>query len=234
MHEPISSIALMERAADSCTRWITEHFPGDCVFAVICGTGNNGGDGLAISRQLLEGMRVKTFIVPFSKTSEDFLVNRNRLEKIKDAQITEIKEAEDLIPGMHKDIIIIDALLGSGLSKPVEGKLAEVIQKINSLHLRVIAIDIPSGLAMENNTGFDKKNIILATVTLTFENPKLSFMFADNAENVGEFTILDIGIDKKFLAEQKSANNWITQEMVGHLSSMGQIFHIKAHLDMHY
>jgi ADP-dependent NAD(P)H-hydrate dehydratase / NAD(P)H-hydrate epimerase len=221
MHEPISSIALMERAADTCTQWITNHFPNDTLFIVICGTGNNGGDGLAIARQLLEkGCNAETYIIPFfSKLSEGFLTNKKRLENIKDAKITEIKEANEIdIPEkLNNKIIIIDALLGSGLSKPIEGKLGELIQKINSFNLPVISIDMPSGLAMEDNTGFDKKNIIRSTFTLTFETPKLSFLFADNADYVGEFYILDIGINKKFLAEQKSNNNFLTQNMAAHL-----------------
>jgi len=221
MHEPISSIALMERAADTCTRWITEHFPQVTLYMVVCGMGNNGGDGLAISRQLIaKGCTVETFIIPFfSVASEDFSINKKALEKIKEGKITEIREAEDLNISQYKsrNIVIIDAILGSGLSKPVEGKLAEVIQKINSFHLPVISIDMPSGLSMEDNTGFDKKNIIGASFTLTFETPKLSFLFVDNAENVGEFYILDIGINKKFLVEQKSSDNWVTQDMCAHI-----------------
>jgi hydroxyethylthiazole kinase-like uncharacterized protein yjeF len=216
-NEPISSIDLMERAADTCTHWITEHFPKETPFLVICGTGNNGGDGMAIARQLISGgYTVETIIVPFfSKASEDFTTNKKKLEEFKDAKITEIKEADDIT--IEKNVIIIDAVLGSGLSKPVEGKLAEVIQKINSFRLPVVSIDMPSGLAMDNNTGFDKRNIINASFTLTFETPKLSFLFADNAENVGEFYVLDIGIDKKYLAEQKSDNNWVTHDMVAQL-----------------
>jgi len=221
MHEPISSIALMERAADTCTRWITEHFPQVTLYMVVCGMGNNGGDGLAISRQLIaKGCTVETFIIPFfSVASEDFSINKKALEKIKEGKITEIREAEDLNISQYtsRNIVIIDAILGSGLSKPVEGKLAEVIQKINSFHLPVISIDMPSGLSMEDNTGFDKKNIIAASFTLTFETPKLSFLFVDNAENVGEFYILDIGINKKFLVEQKSSDNWVTQDMCAHI-----------------
>ncbi len=211
-NEPISSIDLMERAAETCTHWITEHFSKDSEFVVVCGMGNNGGDGLSISRQLIEkGYKVETIIIPFfSKASEDFSTNKERLEKIKGAKITEIKEVEELTVEQNKNIVIIDAILGSGLSKPVEGKLAEVIQKINSLKLPVVAIDMPSGLAMEDNTGFDRKNIIRANFTLTFETPKLSFLFAENAENVGEFYILDIGIDKNFLSEQKSNNYFVT------------------------
>jgi ADP-dependent NAD(P)H-hydrate dehydratase / NAD(P)H-hydrate epimerase len=215
--EPISSIDLMERAAEACTYWIMEHFPKETCFLVICGMGYNGGDGLAISRLLLDkGYNVETMIVPFfSKMSADFSANKKRLENAKGALIKEIKEATDIT--ISRNVVIIDAILGSGLSKLVEGDLAEVIQKINALHQPVISIDMPSGLAMEDNTGFDKENIIRASFTLTFETPKLSFMFADNAENVGEFYILDIGIDKKFLAEQKSPNNWVTRDMVGQM-----------------
>ncbi len=217
-NEPISSIDLMERAAGACTNWITERFSKETLFFVVCGMGNNGGDGLAISRLLLaNGYSIETFIIPFfSKESENFSTNKKRLGKIESSKIIEIKDAGDIIipRTIAKNIIIIDTIFGSGLSKPVDGKLAEVIQKINSFNLPVISIDMPSGLAMEDNTAFDKKNIIRATFTLTFETPKLSFLFADNAESVGEFYVLDIDIDKKFLAEQTSANNWVTQDMI--------------------
>jgi len=211
-HEPIASIDLMERAAGACTSWVTEHFPKETGVAVICGMGNNGGDGLAIARQLYDkGYSVEVFIVSlFSRASEDFLANKKRLESI---QVKEIAKADALNFPADSRMVIIDAILGSGLSKPMDGELAEVIQKINSLHGSVISIDMPSGLAMEDNTGFDRKNIIKASVTLTFETPKLSFLFADNAENVGEFYVLDIGIDKKFLAGQKSSVNWVMPDM---------------------
>ena len=219
-HEPIASIDLMERAAGACTNWITEYFSIETAFVIVCGMGNNGGDGLAIARQLItKGYRVETFIVPFfSKASDDFLSNKKRLEETPNAVIKEIKDADDIRTDIaHKNLMLIDAILGSGLSKPVEGKLAEVIQQVNSLNLPVIAIDIPSGLAMDDNTSFDKKNIIRASFTLTFETPKLSFLFVDNAEYVGEFSILDIGIDKKFLAEQPSSNYFVTEDMVSHM-----------------
>ena len=77
-HEPVSSIDLMERVAEACTGWITEHFSKETAFAVVCGMGNNGGDGLAIARQLLaKGYKVETFVISFfSKASEDFSVNK--------------------------------------------------------------------------------------------------------------------------------------------------------------
>ncbi len=218
-NEPIASIDLMERAAEACTSWITEHFSKDTHFVVICGMGNNGGDGLAIARQMIaKGYTVETFIVAFfSKESEDFSVNKKKSKNIRGAKTTEVNEVEDLNILSSTNTVIIDAILGSGLSKPVEGKLGDVIQKINSFKLPIIAIDMPSGLAMEDNSGFDRMNIIKASFTLTFETPKLSFFFAENAENVGDFFILDIGLDKKFQAEQKSNTFWVTHDMVAQI-----------------
>ncbi|HWY97642.1 MAG TPA: NAD(P)H-hydrate epimerase, partial [Bacteroidia bacterium] len=219
VNEPIASIDLMERAAKACVNWITTHFDKQMHFTIVCGLGNNGGDGLAISRLLYnEGYSVDVFIAPyFSKAADDFTANKKRLEAIEEIDIKEVENADDIILKTDKPNVIIDALLGSGLSRPVDGKLADVIQKINSLHCPVIAIDIPSGLMMEDNSKVDHKNIINANATLTFEAPKLSFMFAENASHVGDFFVLDIGLNKKFIAEQKALNYYVTGEMVAPL-----------------
>ncbi len=121
--EPIKSIDLMERAAEVCTKWITGYFHENTLFKVVCGTGNNGGDGLAIARLLHDkGYQVDVYILPFfSKTSDDFTVNRKKLEAIP-VPVTEIKEASDLIDNTpsggqtaDKPVAFIDAILGSGL-----------------------------------------------------------------------------------------------------------------------
>jgi hydroxyethylthiazole kinase-like uncharacterized protein yjeF len=217
--EPISSIDLMERAATACFNWITEHFTGELHFTVVCGMGNNGGDGLAISRLLhTNGYSVDVFIVPyFNKASTDFTENRKRLEALAGIKVKEITSPNDIIVATNKPTIIIDAILGTGLSKSVDGKLAEVIQKINTLHCAVVAIDIPSGLMLEDNSANDHKNIINANATLTFEAPKLAFLFAENAQHVGDFYVLDIGINKAFIASQKSLNYYVIREMIAPL-----------------
>ena len=217
-HEPIQSIELMERAAGVCVRWITGYFHNDTFFKVVCGMGNNGGDGLAIARLLHDkGYGVEVYILPFfSRSSHDFNVNLKRLDAIKNISVKEIKDANEISVTdiQNKPVVIIDAILGSGLSKPIEGKLAEAVQRINSLKCPVVSIDMPSGLMMEDNAKANRKDIINATFTLTFETPKLAFFFADNAKQVGEFFILDIGVGKKFLAEQKSSKYFLTQDMV--------------------
>jgi NAD(P)H-hydrate epimerase len=217
-NEPIKSIDLMERAATKCVEWITDFFNKDTHFKIVCGTGNNGGDGLAIARLLhYNGYSVEVYIAPFfSKASDDFNENKKLLKDIKEIKVADIKDATEIDVNDIKDkhVAIIDALLGSGLSKPVEGELAKVIQRINTFKCPVIAVDIPSGLMMEDNSSIDRKNVINATFTLTFQTPKLAFFFADNAKNVGEWFVLDIGLSQKFIAEQKVTNFFATEDKV--------------------
>lgn len=215
-NEPIASIELMERAAGECANWLKEHFSKEMHFAIACGMGNNGGDGLALARLLYnEGYSVEVFIAPFfSKASEDFATNRKKLEAVPEIKIKEINSADDIIIKNDRPTVIIDAILGTGLSKPVEGKLAEVIERINSLHCIVIAIDVPSGLMAEDNSKAKHKIIINANATLTFQTPKLAFMFAENAQHVGDFHVLDIGLSQQFIAGQKTSNYFVTRETV--------------------
>ena len=218
-HEPIASINLMERAANACVKWINAHFNKDVHVIIVCGMGNNGGDGLAIGRLMSDqGYNVEIVIAPFfSKASPDFQANRKRLEGRTGMNVSEIKEASDISLHKEQPAVIIDAILGTGISKPVDGKLAEVIQRINSLHCPVVAIDVPSGLMTEDNSKNDHKSIINANATLTFELPKLAFMFAENAKHVGDFYLLHIGLNQAIIAEQKSNNYFVTREMVAPL-----------------
>ena len=214
--EPVSSVDLMERAAIACVNWVAEHFTKEMHFSIVCGMGNNGGDGLAICRLLYnKGYSTEAFIVPyFSKASEDFTLNKQRLEAIPGIKCKELKETEDIKSDTKRPIVIIDAILGTGISKQVEGKLSDVIQGINKLHCPVISIDIPSGLMMEDNSKADRKSIINANATLTFESPKLAFMFAENAQHVGDFYILRIGLNRAFIEELQSNNHFVTKGMI--------------------
>jgi hydroxyethylthiazole kinase-like uncharacterized protein yjeF len=208
-NEPITSINLMERAAEALCEEIGVR-EGYLNLTIICGKGNNGGDGLALARLISKkGIPVQVIVVDYTtNSSPNFLINLKRLPK-KNIAFLETKE----LPTIPPDNIIIDALLGTGLSRPLSGVLADVVQQINSLPNRVISIDIPTGLFCEDNSGNDSKLIVQAEQTLTFHCPKLSFMFAENATHVGHFSVLDIG-----LLEQKSgvvsANKWVKEKDV--------------------
>ena len=211
-HEPISSIDLMERAAGKCFKYISDKFENEDYY-IFAGPGNNGGDGLVVARLLAgAGKNVNVYIVKFTdKFSDDFKINLQRLEEQNKASVKELN-AINFFPSINEDAIIIDAIFGSGLSRPVEGFPAEVIHKINSSKAYTIAIDIPSGLFGEDNSQNIKANIVKANLTLTFQFPKLSFLLPDNYEFVGDFEILDIGIHKEFIDRAETKCFYVTKD----------------------
>ncbi len=203
-HKPIASVDLMERAATACYDWIIANFPAAKSFAVVCGVGNNGGDGLAIARLLRDaGKEVTVFIAgDTAKASADFTAN---LQRLNSGTYSFIK-SEDDIQGFFD--IAIDSLLGIGLNKQVKGFLSDVIDAFNKLNATKIAIDIPSGLYADDNTDNDG-TIVKADYTLTFETPKLSFFFAENAIYTGYFNVLPIGLQTDFIEQKFTPNNFV-------------------------
>jgi ADP-dependent NAD(P)H-hydrate dehydratase / NAD(P)H-hydrate epimerase len=205
-HEPISSLDLMERASAACVKWLltsgesplsSKRAAGSKVF-IFCGTGNNGGDGLAIARMLLKkNIRVSVLILSLgNQPTKDFLQNKKRLEKISRKSITEIASAKQF-PGNSKNDIIIDAIFGTGLSRKPQGLVTKAIELINKSGAKVVAVDMPSGLFADIYT--PHKTIIHANYTLSFQVPKLAFLLPENEKYVGGWHILDIGLDKKFI-----------------------------------
>lgn len=218
LHEPIDSIDLMERAANACTNWIIQHIQPHLSINVFCGVGNNGGDGLAIARLLLQkGFIVKTFIVrAMAIPSEDFIKNEKRLASTKNTDIYELVHV-DQFPHLSESDIVIDALFGIGLNKPIEGIYSQVIKKINESSKTVIAIDIPSGLMADTSSAANDGAIIKARYTLSFETVKLAFMMAENADFVGRFYILSIGVNQDIIQTFTSAPQLLELSMVQHI-----------------
>lgn len=197
-HEPISSINLMERASTACAEWLLRQYPDQSQYALFCGKGNNGGDGLAIARMLLEkGFTVTIQILEFGyRGTDDFQQNLSRLHLYPQATIHFIQSADHihpLVPGQ----IIIDALFGSGLNRALEGLTAEIVQFINQSGATVVSIDIPSGLFTDHSS---KGNLtVQARHTLTFQSYKPAFLVAENQSAVGKLHVLDIGLHQQFL-----------------------------------
>lgn len=200
-NEPISSIKLMDRAAENCADWLTKHHTNKTNFTIFCGVGNNGGDGLAIARLLaVKKYTVTIFIVEFSNNySPDFTINLKKLEEVAITPIF-LNEANPSFK-LPEQTIIIEAIFGTGLSKPVTGFVAEIIKKINAEEQQVISIDIPSGLYADSNIQNKSEAIIRATQTLSLQQPKLTFFFPENYPFVGNFDVIDIGLHPTFLKE---------------------------------
>jgi len=199
-NEPIASVDLMERASMKCVKWLEAYMDRVYPFCVFCGPGNNGGDGLAIARLLAEkGFEVMVVVPQISeKYSVDFKINHERLIQQKKCEILSLKSLKDL-PEISKDHIIIDAIFGSGLSKPVSGLAAELIDNINKLACIKIAIDIPSGLFADQSSVIEKASIIQADYTLSFQFPKHAFFMAENDRYVGKWEVLSIGLNEDYI-----------------------------------
>ncbi len=204
-NEPIASIDLMERASKAFFDQLKKRLKKQDSIKVFCGMGNNGGDGLAIARMLtLAGYKVTTYIIVHTSTaSPDFQVNEKRLRKLRRARVQQVQDEKEL-PQLSGEDIIIEALFGSGLSRPLEGFPAKVVHHINASETRVISVDIPAGLFAEDNSQNIRENIIKADYTFTFQLPKLAFMFAENDPFIGHWQVLDIGLDAGFIEKQET------------------------------
>jgi hydroxyethylthiazole kinase-like uncharacterized protein yjeF len=196
-HEPVASIDLMERAATACLEWLNGKGYQNKSFSIFCGKGNNGGDGLALARMLhAKECAVAVYILEFGhKGTPDFQANLARLHET-NVPIRFIQTEENIHPIPAGDVII-DALYGSGLNRPLAGVTAKLVEHINLSGNEIIAIDIPSGLSTDKSS---KGNpVIKAQCTLAFECYKPAFLVAENAPFIGEAYILSIGLHKDYL-----------------------------------
>lgn len=200
-HEPISSIDLMERAAAKCTDWIIANTNPGASFIIFCGPGNNGGDGLVIARMLIAlQKKVLIYILQQTKYSPDFTINLERLQLVTDSIHTIINNED--FPAIASDAVVIDALFGYGLNRPLTGIAAELVQHINNSNSPVIAIDIPSGLFADSSS---KGNpCIKATHTLTFQQLKLAFLMPENQDYMGKTVVLDINLHPDYYKETET------------------------------
>ena len=197
-HEPIKSIDLMERAAKALTQSITDVWSSSTPVIVFAGPGNNGGDALAVARMLIDrNYDVKVYLFNiFNKLSEDCEANKKRLiEKRQKCLIEVIQEFEP--PQLEAGMLVVDGLFGSGLNKPLAGGFSSLVKYINSSPAKVVSIDVPSGLMTEDNTYNVRANIIKADLTLTLQQQKLSFLFPEYQQFIGQVKVLDIRLSKE-------------------------------------
>lgn len=212
-HEPIDSVDLMERAAKKLFDWLYPRVNKESKIKIFCGMGNNGGDGLALARLLNEQDIVpEVFIVCYSdKMSPDCEVNYHRLKDNTKVPMYAVYAAEGL-PKIDPGSVVIDALFGSGLNRPLTGLAADIVQYLNQQPVIRIAIDIASGLYADMPT--PEGAVFRADYTLTFQTPKLAFLLADNDPFVGQCVVLDIHLHPQFLDEVTTSNIMVTKEMM--------------------
>jgi len=211
MHEPVASIDLMERACRAFCSWFTDRFDTSYTIGVVCGTGNNGGDGLGIARMLMAwDFPVKIWVIRgVAPESDDFKVNLSRLK----IEVNYIDQSFDKHIFSECDVLI-DALFGTGLSRPIEGLYAEVIDVMNQAKATRIAVDIPSGLLADAPSS---GSIVKADYTISFQLPKLPFFFANCYEYVREWFCVDIGLSKSGIHAMETNNFLLTKKSISKL-----------------
>lgn len=206
----LAPAALMERAADALFHAI-QQFVGERMgtFTILCGFGNNGGDGLAVGRMLhTAGHQVDVFLLDHHSYSEENQINQQRLQAmgIPIHSLTFQSQLEH-----SPECIIIDALFGYGLSRVLDDHWSTFLHQINTAPNLVLSVDIPSGLFADKPTPSDAP-IVQADVTFTFACPKLSLLFPTYASFTGDFQLLDIGLDNDILDTLPDTYQYIQKE----------------------
>lgn len=202
--ERISAFQLMQRASWLCFKRLKKHLDKSKTIAVCCGPGNNGGDGLLIAAYLYqEGYRVHLFANPESKSPERDLAYDYCIKK----QL-EIKALVAFNAGCD---VIVDALFGHGLERPLEGSYLNLVNTINSASSECISIDIPSGMPSEPQ---DKTfpDFVQADLVLSFQIPKQTFFLDEYGSKIGRWEIVDIGLAANFDAD--GVPIWLDEERI--------------------
>lgn len=212
--EPVTPAGLMERAATVLFQRVKDLVAPERKISVFAGPGNNGGDGLVLARLMREdGYAVKVYVVETgSARSSEFTLNASRLEScgIRPFFLADAGQ----FPVIGRDEVIIDAIFGTGLRRPPSGVAAEVIRRINGTGAFILSVDVPSGLFCEDNSSADCDAIVKATRTITFQFPKLAFMFAGNGIFTGNWEVVDIGLHSGTISETDTPYHYIVRESI--------------------
>lgn len=197
----IPSLLLMENAARGACDVLEALNPSGRV-VIVCGPGNNGGDGLAIARQLsAREKKCDVFLIHGGKTlSDDAQANREILNRCGIA-VHEVESGSlgETLATLSTSDWIIDALLGTGMRGELRSPFAEVVRSINQSVASVLSIDVPSGLDAE--TGEPCGVAVRANATVTFVAKKSGFRQANAASYLGHIEIRHIGIPQRWLTE---------------------------------
>lgn len=190
-------MVLMELAGLGASKMLLDLMEGmPAAVTIICGRGNNGGDGLVVARHLLRaGVEVNVFIIGSEKDnySQDHLINRKIVEGMDvDIYFIDDKDLDPLKASIEDTSAIVDAILGTGLDRNIEGITDEIISIINESARPVLAIDLPSGL--NSDTGQIMGNAVQAAATATFGSIKPGLLCHPGTLIAGEIRLIDIGL----------------------------------------
>ena len=216
----IPSIVLMENAAISFVKHIDGN---ENNFLIICGKGNNGGDGYAIARQLFsKGKNVKIFCISNEDMSNDCMINYKICKNMGIKIFYEIEELDKLLLDCN---VVIEGIFGTGLNSEIKGIYREIIEKINtaSNNKAIYSIDIPSGI--NGDTGEIMRISVKADITISFVTYKKGFLNSKIKDYLGKVIIENIGLNETNI-NHLVKEYYLTPDMV-------KSFHIKRNQDSH-
>lgn len=188
----IPSIVLMENAALNTFYQLPED---EDSYLILAGVGNNGGDGLALGRQLINAGKKVSFLITgdITKSSTDFLTNLKILQKMK-ADLSEYTNIEDLKSKIRDSEIIIDSIFGTGLVRPLLDKHLGIVNAVNESDKKIYSIDIPTGL--DANEGIPLGGAIKAKITYTMHEIKIGL--EKGRKYAGDVIVCNIGISRDY------------------------------------
>lgn len=211
----IPGVVLMENAGLAVVQEIERlRFP-EKIAGIICGTGNNGGDGFVIARHLFNrGWNVGILVCgDAGKIKGDALVNFQIAERIGIPIYSADEDSADFPEGIIEDsCLIVDALLGTGFRGRLKGFYKYIINRINESKACVVSVDIPSGL--DADTGFAVDECVLADYTVTFQIPKVGLLINDGPKACGRLKVKDISIPQAAVDSMKLHLNLLEQKMI--------------------
>lgn len=197
-HEPVESLALMERASEAIAQWVCNNVPQEQPLAFFIGKGNNGGDGLAVAR-MLHNVGYSCSVYALFDKQQMSAECRYNLERL--PRGVRVRGLDTV--AVAQDAVVIDALLGTGVHGDISDIVRGAIALVNRLGCRVISIDLPSGMLSEyGNAG---REVVQADVTLTLEFPKLSLLLPEAGEAAGEIVVLPIELDEGYKRQARSS-----------------------------
>lgn len=208
-------LILMEHAGRKAAVSIVDQYPDAQLFIILAGPGNNGGDGFVIARYLtIWGKEVHVFCShDTDRYTADAATNLKIIQKL-DIPISPFSEslAFELEGRYGKKIVLIDALLGTGISGPLRGSVQEMIDFYRLKDYAVVAIDIPSG--MDSDTGHLTNEVLTAELTITFQLHKICHLVHPAAEYCGKTEVLDIGLYPQVIEQLNIKREVLTSRFI--------------------
>ncbi len=229
--EGVSSMELIHRAAEGIAGHILKHYSPARPLVVFAGSGNNGADALIASKFLIEaGFRTNILLFNFNGNSlsrDCRAAYQELLQTETPFDLTEIRDRAEL-PLLTPSHIVLDGLFGTGLRDPLSGGFTMLARTMWESGATVISIDLPSGLFGDWNARVIARNVVHAHTTLAIQFPRLSFFLADNAELVGHWEVIDIGLSRRAIEQTDTPYYYVEREDVRSVLRHRQPFSSKA------